>query len=134
MSKQNYPGFIDGLKASNISINKASLSEYSEQILNILKSIRSTENLSVFLDESLKRAEHLIKNTLKEIIIPDELIVSYIKFGDIFKSISFELKKVCKLNDLRIVATNYLNIAKYTKDSRIKNLAIEIVKIMDTSL
>jgi hypothetical protein len=126
--KYKFPGFIDGLKASNITINKTSLMEYSEQILSVLnqRSIPTLDN--PLLRENLQRAENAIKYSLKDDISTDDLIQQYIKFGDIIKSYLPDLKSTFSKAHLKELTISYLKIAKYTKDSRITDLAISVAK------
>lgn len=124
-----FPGFIEGLKSGNINTNIISLISYSERINKILIEIIDTaKGLSNTEIMALKDSSSVISETINEDYTPDELLRSYIKFGNIFKSISLSIKDKCNMDDLKIIAKNYLFIAKYTKDSRIKNLAISIAK------
>jgi hypothetical protein len=129
-NKNKYPGFIDGLKASNIALNRTSLDEYSEQILlriaKLLENKKTTDNLK----EQLIRGEQTLHSTLKN-SSTDEVINSYIKFGDIFKSIIPELKQLLLVVDFQDIVINYLQIAKYSTDGRIKDLSISIAKDLE---
>jgi hypothetical protein len=128
-NKRNYPGFIDGLKASNIAINKTSLDEYAEQILARISTLKK-DNFSPILTENLKRSEQVLRSSLNN-DLADEIINYYIKFGDIFKSIIPELKTHLNIAEFKDIAINYLQIAKFSSDSRIKDLSISIAQEFD---
>lgn len=131
-NRNKYPGFIDGLKASNISLNRTSLYEYSEQILsNIQFLLNSGIVIPMILLDNLKRSEETIKNSLNIESTAEEIINIYIKFGDIYNSILPELKLYSDINVLKEIAVNYLQIAKYSTDSRIKILSISIAKYFE---
>jgi hypothetical protein len=72
-----------------------------------------------------------IKSTVDQERTATELLQDYIKFGDLYKSISTDLYGKFDFAILKNIAINYLNIAKFTKDTRVKNLAIEIAKIIE---
>lgn len=130
-NKKKYPGFIDGLKASNISLNRTSLNEYSEQILSKILFLSKKDDLSLILKDHLKRSEQTIKDTLHN-EPPNEIINLYIKFGDIFYSILPQLKLKVDKKEFKDIAINYLQIAKFSSDSRIKDLSISIAKEFDS--
>jgi hypothetical protein len=130
-NKNKYPGFLDGLKASNIALNKTSLDEYSEQILNRIAIFKNTNNVPEFIKDNLERGKIAIQISLDHESTPENIIHSYIKFGDIFKSVIPELKQYCDIIDIKDVAINYLQIAKYSTDSRIKDISIAIAKELE---
>jgi len=129
--KNKYPGFIDGLKASNINSYKISLNVYSEQIESNISNIINSENISLSVQDNLHKALMTIKSTVDQERTATELLQDYIKFGDLYKSISTDLYGKFDFAILKNIAINYLNIAKFTKDTRVKNLAIEIAKIIE---
>lgn len=130
-TKNKYPGFIDGLKASNINSYKISLNVYSEQIESNISNIINSDDLPVSVLENLQKALITIKSTVDQEKAATELLQDYIKFGDLYKTISADLYGKFDFAILKNIAVNYLNIAKFTKDTRVKNLAIEIAKIIE---
>lgn len=130
-NKNKHPGFIDGLKASNISTNKTSLTVSSEQIDNIISLISKQNNSIESITTNAERLQKIIKETLEQGISAEELIQKYIKFGDTYKSALLHLRVINDLDLLKEIAVNYLQIAKYTKDTRIKNLAVEIAEELE---
>lgn len=119
--------FIDGLKSSNIESNITSLNVYSEQIEMLLKQINDISH-SQILKYNIKKCIEAITKTYDDNLDADNLINKYIKFGDIFKSSLTDLKKSVNIKILKDIAINYLSIAKYTKDTRIKNIAVAIAE------
>jgi aminopeptidase C len=123
-TNDKYLNFITGLKSSNITSNITSLRTSSELIISYLEQIK--KHLDIDL---LNRSINVIKKIPEEQIDTDELVNLYIKFGDIFKSILPELKsKNENIEHLNKIAIQYLNVAKQTKDTRIKNIAIAIAR------
>jgi 23S rRNA maturation-related 3'-5' exoribonuclease YhaM len=130
MDKQDkYLNLITGLKSSNITSNIASLNTSSELIETFLS--QSVEKINSDISKkNLNRSIEIIRQANNVQIDPNELINLYIKFGDIFKSVLSDLKRE-KIEYLNNVAVQYLNIAKQTKDTRIKNIAIAIAKSLN---
>lgn len=132
-NKSEYPGFIGGFKASNISTNKSSLVVLSEQISKQLTLIDNDikENNDNVLKENIKQGISVMKSILDENISPTSLIELYIKFGNLFKSIiSSSISNIPSPSKKEIII-NYLNIAKYSKDTRIDHIAIDLAKTID---
>ncbi len=129
-----YPGFIKGFKASNISSNKSTLLILTEQIIANLKAMNDAyeEKTSLQIKNNLHKAISLLDVVMHENISPILLIEQYIKFGNIVK---FLINSSLYQHDhsiLKDIVLDYLKVAKYTKDTRIDSLAIEIAKSFDT--
>lgn len=122
--KYKHQGFIDGLKANNISTNRSSLDIYSKQIEIICENIINANQLSVVATQTLQLGQETIRK-IEEEKNPQDLINLYIKFGDVLKSITPMLKGNFS-DDLKMLVINYLNIARYTNDTRVYNIAIDI--------
>ena len=118
--EKKYSKFIGDLKSSNIASNITSLNFYSEQIKLLLDQIQPNDDTIV--KTNLLDVKKAIDNTKNK----DELIEYYIKFGDIYKSMLPDLKNEKNLKYLKKIAIHYLDVAKLTKDDRIKNLAFTI--------
>jgi CTP synthase (UTP-ammonia lyase) len=115
--------FIADLKASNIAVNIIRLKDYSKQIELLLSQI-NIENNNI-AQSNLKHCEEAVKTAQNTTSI--ELLNEYIKLGDIFKFLIPDIKD--NTNNLKYgkqIAIHYLDIAKLTKDERIKNLAFAI--------
>ncbi|MFW9876303.1 MAG: hypothetical protein ACFFG0_24670 [Candidatus Thorarchaeota archaeon] len=132
-NKNEYPGFIGGFKAGNISTNKSSLLTLTEQILKHLSKLKndSISFTNSLLIENLEQAMTLLNNTLDINQTPNVLIDHYIKFGNLFKSIIHSGEKNIDKSSIKEITLKYLNIAKYTKDSRIDDIAIDIAKSIE---
>jgi len=111
------------LKASNIATNITSLQDYSKQIELLLNQIKIADSNPV-ADSNFKSCQNAIKNTLKENSL--ELLNEYVKFGDFFKFLIPNIKDENNLKYGKQIAIHYLDIAKLTKDEKIKNLAFAI--------
>lgn len=118
--EKKYSRFIEDLKSSNIASNITSLNFYSEQIKLLLDQIKPDDDTIV--KANLLDAKKVIENTINK----DELIEYYIKFGDIYKSMLPDLRNGANIKYLKKIAIHYLDVAKLTKDDRIKNLAFAI--------
>jgi chaperonin cofactor prefoldin len=125
-SQDKYLKLITGLKASNITSNIASLNTSSELMETYLSVIKSS-NISEVSKKNIERSIDIVQQARSEQNSTDELINLYIKFGDIFKSELSELKKE-QSEYLNKIAVQYLTVAKQTKDTRIKNIAVAIAK------
>jgi hypothetical protein len=112
--------FIADLKASNIAINITSLKDYSKQIELLLGQIiiKNSEIAKSNLELSKKVVEKSQNTTSVD------LLNEYIKLGDIFKFLMPEIKE-CEnnLKYFKQIVICYLDIAKLTRDERIKKLA-----------
>jgi hypothetical protein len=126
-TNDKYLTLITGLKSSNITSNIASLNTSSELIDTYLRQVEKAPAISEVSKRNVERSIEIIKQAKNEQINPEELINLYIKFGDTFKSILPQLKKE-NVENLNQIAVQYLNVAKQTKDTRIKNIAIPIAK------
>jgi hypothetical protein len=126
-AKDKYVNLITGLKSSNITSNIASLNTSSELIETYLNQTQENADVSDVLKKNVDRCVEIIRQAKDEQISPDNLINLYIKFGYIFRSILPELKKK-NMGYLNQIAVQYLNVAKQTKDTRIKNIAVAIAK------
>jgi len=112
------------LKASNIAINITSLKDYSKQIELLLEQINIDDDNQV-AQSNLESCKNAVKTTLKTETI--ELFNEYIKLGDFLKFLIPDIKD--NANNLKYekqIAIHYLDIAKLTKDEKIKNLAFAI--------
>jgi len=119
---RKFSNFIGDLKASNIASNISSLDFYSQQICLLLDMIKTNNN-------SIAEKNIIIsKKVFEQINEKDynEIINRYIRFGDSFQIILSELKKTENLKYLKKIAIHYLDIAKLTRDERVKKLAFEI--------
>ena len=123
-TNDKYLNLITGLKSSNITSNIASLNTSSELIETYLNQVKAA--ISDVSKRNVDRSIEIVKQT-KGQTNPDELINLYIKFGDTFKSILPDLKKE-NVENLNKIVIQYLNVAKQTKDTRIKNIAVAIAK------
>lgn len=124
---KKYLKLVEGLKSSNISSNIVSLHVSSEQIELLLNQIDKS-GISVRLSENLKNSIDVIKKTTEDGLDTNTLINMYIKFGDIYRSMLCELLEKKYINEVSNIGVQYLNIAKQTKDTRIKNIALSIAK------
>ena len=111
------------LKASNIATNITSLQDYSKQIELLLSLIKIDDDNSV-AKSNLESCQKAVKNTLKENSL--ELLNEYVRFGDFFKFLIPNIKDKDNLKHGKQIAIHYLDIAKLTKDEKIKNLAFAI--------
>lgn len=112
--------FIADLKASNIAINITSLKDYSKQIELLLGQIiiKNSEIAKSNLELSKKVVEKSQNTTSVD------LLNEYIKLGDIFKFLMPEIKESeSNLKYFKQIVICYLDIAKLTRDERIKKLA-----------
>jgi hypothetical protein len=122
--EQKMVNFIADLKASNIAVNITSLKDYSMQIELLLNQIKIGDNNEV-ARSNLKHCEEVVKTTQNTASI--ELLDEYIKLGNIFKFLIPDIKNnATNLKYGKQIAIHYLDIAKLTKDERIKNLAFAI--------
>ena len=110
------------LKASNIATNITSLQDYSTQIKLLLAQININNN--PIAENNLDSCKNVIENTLK--VTSLELLNEYVKFGDFFKFLIPNIKDENNLKYGKQIAIHYLDIAKLTKDEKIKNLAFAI--------
>ncbi|MBK9249119.1 MAG: hypothetical protein IPM69_13650 [Ignavibacteria bacterium] len=127
-NEKKYSNFIGDLKSSNIASNITSLIFYSEQIGLLLAQI-TLQSANPILKSNLESSNNVISKTKNENENrnTDVLINDYIKFGDIFKSMLFEIERDdANLKILKKIAIHYIDIAKLTKDERIKILAFSI--------
>jgi hypothetical protein len=124
-TEKKFLNFIGDLKASNIASNITSLMFYSDQIRLLLDQI-TVSNDNPVVENNLKESKDVINKTKDSISVGSTLTDNYIKFGDIFKSMLLDLKETNNLKYLQRIAIHYLDIAKLTKDERIKNLAFVI--------
>jgi hypothetical protein len=112
------------LKASNIATNITSLQDYSTQIELLLGQINIDDNNQV-AQSNLKFCKDAVKATLTTETI--ELLNEYIKLGDFFKFLIPNIKDdSINLKYGKQIAIHYLDIAKLTKDEKIKNIAFAI--------
>jgi len=112
------------LKENNIATNITSLQDYSKQIELLLSQIKVDDNNQV-AQSNLESCKNTVKATLKKETI--ELLNEYVKLGDFFKFLIPNIKD--DVNNLKYgkqIAIHYLDIAKLTKDEKIKNLAFAI--------
>jgi CTP synthase (UTP-ammonia lyase) len=122
--EKKFPNFIGDLKSSNIASNITSLNFCSDQIGLLLEQLITPENNAI-VATNLDNAKKTVAKTINSNSI--ELSDDYLKFGDVFKSILSDLKKSPdNLKHLKKIAIHYLDVAKLTKDDRIKNLAFKI--------
>lgn len=124
---KKYLKLVEGLKSSNISSNIVSLHVSSEQIELLLNQIDKS-SISIRLSENIKNSIDVIKKTTEDGLDTNTLINLYIKFGDIYRSMLCELLEKKSINEVSNIGVQYLNIAKQTKDTRIKNIALSIAK------
>ena len=110
------------LKASNIATNITSLQDYSKQIELLLAQINIDNN--PVADSNLGSCKNAIENTLK--VTSLELLNEYVKFGDFFNFLIPNVKDGNNLKYGKQIAIHYLDIAKLTKDEKIKTLAFAI--------
>jgi hypothetical protein len=111
------------LKASNIATNITSLHDYSQQIELLLAQIKVDNNNQV-VKSNFESCQSAVKRTLE--LTSLELLNEYIKFGDFFKFLIPNLGDGDNLKFGKKIAIHYLDIAKLTKDEKIKNLAFAI--------
>ena len=110
------------LKASNIATNITSLQDYSKQIELLLAHINIDNN--PIAKSNLDSCKNAVKSTLT--LNSLDLLNEYVRFGDFFK---FLIPNIKDGNDCKYgkqIAIHYLDIAKLTKDEKIKNLAFAI--------
>lgn len=124
---KKYLKLVEGLKSSNIASNMTSLNVSSEQI-ELSISHLGDDSDSAVLKENFKNSIEVIRKTKENDIDANTLINLYIKFGDIFQSMLSELLKKKDIECINTIGIQYLNIAKQTKDARIKNIALSIAK------
>lgn len=112
-----YNNFIEDIKANNISSNIAFLKTSTDLI---------KKDLSKINENSFEQLVELINtiNTLNDKKIVDE----YISFGHYLKSILNDEIIEKHKETLKNITIQYLEIAKWTKDTRIKNLGFDIAK------
>lgn len=122
--EKKFPNFIGDLKSSNIASNITSLNFCSEQIELLLGQIHLTVSNEI-VTKNLDNAKKIVVKTKNTSTL--EITDDYLKLGDIFKSILSDIKKDSEsLKYLKKIAIYYLDVAKLTKDERIKNLAFGI--------
>ena len=111
------------LRAINIATNIISLHDYSMQIELLLGQIKIEENNQV-----AKSNLDFCKNTVKSMLTLTtlELLNEYIKLGDFLKFLIPNIKDGDNFKYGKQIAIHYLDIAKLTKDEKIKNLAFTI--------
>ncbi|MCX8525892.1 hypothetical protein OF897_18415 [Chryseobacterium formosus] len=112
-----YNNFIEDIKANNISSNISFL----KTITQLIK-----DDLSKMQNDNVIKLREIIDMINK--LDDKQIIDEYISFGYYLKSIltkSFisENKEI-----LKKITIQYLEIAKWTKDTRIKNLGFDIAK------
>jgi hypothetical protein len=118
----NSSNILEKLKASNVASNSTGLDFYSDQIEKKLDLINnSLENPNI-----LDNCKKIISETKGS--KSHERIDKYIEFGEIFKLILFDLLRVDESNieHIKKIAVQYLDIARVTRDEKIKNIAFEI--------
>ena len=121
---KKFPNFIGDLKSSNIASNLSSLNFCSDQILLLLDQINLHQNNS-FVENNLKNSKNTITKTKNT--STSELIENFFIFGEFLKTIIDDLKKnEDNIKFLKKIAIHYIDVAKLTKDERIKNLAFII--------
>lgn len=126
MEKKNkYPGFLEGFKASNISVNMPSLASYSSQIKKQLSILENDINASEEIKDDIKKAISIIDETMEYSQSPNNIINSYIKFGTIFDDIISD-SNFANVVSIGKITLDYLNVARIAQDSRISDLALEL--------
>lgn len=121
--EKKFSNFIGDLKSSNIASNITSLNFYSKQIGLLLNEIKPVENNAV-VKKNIEDSKEIIKNTLSD--NSSKLTNDYIRFGDTLKSMLSDLNTEENSKYLKKIAVHYLDIAKLTKDERVKNLSFII--------
>lgn len=123
-AEKKYSSFIGDLKSSNIASNITSLNFCSEQIELLLGQIKPIDDDPIVIANLANCKSEIAKardtNT-------NDLPNVYIKFGDILKSMIFDLiKNIDNIKYLKKIAIHYLDVAKLAKDDRITNLSFAI--------
>lgn len=123
-NEKKYSNFIGDLKSSNIASNITSLNFCSEQIGLLLDQIKPKDN-NLIINTNIEKSRSVIEKARNS--NTDDLSNEYVKFGDNFISILDDLKNDSdNLKYLKKIAIHYLDVAKLTKDERIKNLSFSI--------
>lgn len=131
--ENKYPGFIDGLKNSNMKSNRALISTNFEQIQELIKYAFKKILPNSLNEKNMLGLNSNIKSLLFELSNESEKYYNldyYIKSG-VYLNILIENNKDDVLIDRTIAITkNYLEIAKLTKDSRVTKIALDIGKLV----
>lgn len=123
-NEKKFPNFIGDLKSSNIASNITSLNFCSDQIELFLEQIKINVTDQIVI-KNIENAKQTVIKTKNANAL--ELADDYNKFGEFFKAILSDIKKDDKtLKYLKKIAIYYLDVAKLTKDEKIKTLAFEI--------
>ena len=122
LESYNSSKIYESLNASNIAVNLTSLIEYSKQIKLLL------DQVTVEGDEVAKNNLDICKQVVEKTQTTQsiELLNEYIELGNIFKFLIPNIKDGNNLKYGKRIAIHYLDIAKLTKDEKIKNLAFAI--------
>lgn len=119
---KKYNNFITDLKHSNIKSNFSRLETHSEIIEFSLNQIKTDDK---FTKNNLDRCKDAIADTLKTDNV-EELINYYIKFGIRYENILSDVFNIDNIEPIRNIINSYSNITEFMKDTRIKNISIDI--------